>query len=194
MTVRFNVKQVLNGEEILNTFHYQEAVGSAPIDPDEVAQKIAQSYATHLVPRLSDQWSLTEITYVDPDAGGGQPALPCDVPALPLVGAGAFPSMSNRSTCLINWKSNTTAPWKGRTNISGFGETAMENGNVFNQLIINDADAFADDMYGHVYDSTSLANLVIYGRPNANRPNSITSLAATHTINPKPRTVRSRSN
>lgn len=192
MTIKYILKQTLNGEQIINTLHYRDVDGQAPLTPDETAVLIAGLWQTHLAPWLSDAHSLTGIDWVDPDAGGGQPAVPAVVPALPIVGQQAFPSMSNRVAALINWKSSENAPWKGRTNLSGWYEQGMQPGNNFSLEIITGVNAFAFNALVLDDGNGKQGELVLRSRKSNVIPVGTVSKVTSGEINFKPKTIKSR--
>lgn len=192
MTIKFNIKQTLNGAQILQTLHYQPDPVSGQITANEIAQGIRDAYADHLVGILADQWSLDEITYVDPDAGGGAPALPAVITGLPLAGAANSVSMANRTTCRVNFKATENAPYRGGSNLSGMYEAGMDAGNVFTSAVIDAVQLWANDLLGITNASGEIANLVIRSTGSSIVPVGTTSLVVDAVVNPKPKTLRSR--
>lgn len=192
MTIKYNLLQTLNGKRIVNTLHYVDDPNQSSITPNETAELIAAAYSTHAISVLSEDWTLDEITYVDPDAGGGQPAVPAIVPALPIQGSVASASMSNRASALINWKASANAPWRGRMNVGGIYENGMQPGNIFDAAVQAAISALAFNLITLSDGLGGGAQLVLRSTNSNVIPAGTTSVVVTGTLNNSPKTIRSR--
>ena len=193
MTTKFILRQRLNNKEIVNTLHYLDVPGETALTPQEVADQIAIEFNTHAGPLMSTDWTLYEIAFVDPDAGGGQPAVILPSVNLPVVGQTPTPSMSNRTTVLINWQCANNAPWRGRTNISGVSELGMDNGNVFQADVQAGINALASNLQDLTDGNGARAKLVIWSGGTDTIVAGTTSDVTSYNVNPSPKTIRSRS-
>ena len=161
MTIKLIVKQKLNNNDIINTLHYVNDAGSGGMTPDEMAQAVVDAFATWLPTVWSTEWSLVGIDWVDPDAGGGQPALPANATGLPLTGATLPQAQATQVTCLINWKSVANAPWRGRTYLGGMYDGAVTVGGDFEAGVVDAANALATDLLGISNGNGGFASLVL---------------------------------
>lgn len=192
MTIKLIVKQKLNANDIINTFHYGVDPASSGMTPDEMAQAVAQAYADHLATLWSTEWSLVGIDWVDPDAGGGQPSVPANVPILPITGDTLPQAQANQVACLINWIAPTQAPFRGKTYLGGMYDAAISVGGVWESGLVDAVNAFATDLLGITNGSGGFASLVIRSGGTPTVPAGQISLVQDGVCNPVPATQRRR--
>jgi len=192
MTIKLIVKQRLNNNDMINTLHYENDPSTSGMTPDEMAQAVVDAYQTHLAALWSTEWSLVGIDWVDPDAGGGQPALPANVTGLPVTGDTLPQAMANQVAALVNWKSTSNAPWRGRTYLGGMYDGGITVGGVFEAGIVTAVNAWATDLLGITNGNGGFASLVLRSGGTATVPAGTTSLIQDGEMNPIPATQRRR--
>lgn len=199
MTIKLTVKQRLFGQLVVNTYHYVSDQGSSGMTPDEMAQAVVNAYGTWLPGLWSPEWSVIGVDWVDPDAGGGQPALPANVTGLPIVGTQGTQSQASQIAVLINWNSVENAPWRGRTFLAGMYDAGVTVGGVWESGIVSAANALATDLLGISNGSGGFASLVLRSGGTEDKetgevlvPAGTTSLVQSGVCNPIPSTQRRR--
>lgn len=192
MTIKLILKGRMHGSDIVNTLHYVDVAGTGGMTPDEMAQEVVDAYTPFVNAHCSNQYSLTGIDWVDPDAGGGQPALPTSPSGLPLVGGVAANAAASQVAGLINWKSIANAPWQGKTYLGGVAESQLNTSGDWEVAFINAADTLANALIDLSNGSGGEAKLVIRSRGTATIPAGQTAVVDTGIINPVPATLRRR--
>lgn len=192
MTVQVIIEMQLNGVTMINRFNYIDDGVLPMMAPEDIVEGVLTDYATLWAPSAVDRWSIVAASYVDPDAGGGQPATPVASPQLPIVGQVDQPSMANQVALLINWKTANQAPWRGRTYLCGMGEASMEDGSVFGSGVMTAAQNLADALLTQVNGMTEAAALAIRSEGTSTIPAGQTSGVVVATASNNPATLRSR--
>lgn len=192
MAYKFILKQKLRGNDVINTFVYEDDPTNPIGNPLPIAQAIVDSMVSLVTNWFSTEYALNDVYYVDPDLGGGQPAVPMPVTGLPLAGGVAQPACANQLCLLLNWRCLNNAPWRGRTSLSGMYEQAIDTGGTWEAGLLSDAQDWATDMLGLTDGLGGFAYLNIRSTGSQNVPVGTLSLVESASANPVPTTIRTR--
>lgn len=137
-------KQKLNGFDVINRFNYEDDGIPTRITAGQIADQVVADWTTHLVPFLSAQWSLEEVTWTHTNAPVSQPAETLSVTALPLVGAATGFSTANQVAMYVRSKTIDGPPFAGGAYLGGWNSSLVGSDGLINQNRLDAAKDFMD--------------------------------------------------
>lgn len=137
-------KQKLNGNDVINRFHYEDDGQPNRINAGQIADQVVAEWVAHLVPFLTPQWQMTEVTWTHTNAPVSQPAETLSVSALPITGAASGFSTANQVALYLRSKTIDGPPFAGGAYLGGWNSSLVGPDGFILQNRLDAAQAFGD--------------------------------------------------
>ena len=192
MAYKFVVKQTYLGQQVINTFCYEDDGNPNNSDANDIAQAIVNLWSANLVSSLHTSWSMDEIVWYDTNAPAGAPPSIASVTGLPLVGTNASKPAPTQLAMVVTLTAENGPPWRGRNYLAGLTSDTISTSGLWTNGIIADVKTVYDALLSISVGGLRVLGRVIISEKSQNIPAGTQALIGTNTPQAIPASVRSR--